>query len=50
MVGGVRGHGVYLHPVHNWFLNTAHDEATIDDALERTDAAFDDVRDQFGAG
>jgi glutamate-1-semialdehyde 2,1-aminomutase len=43
-------HGVYLHPVHNWFLSTAHDEETIDAALERTDAALADVRDEFGAG
>lgn len=32
--------GVYLHPVHNWFLSVAHDQATIDEALERTDRAF----------
>lgn len=37
-------HGVYLHPVHNWFLSSAHDAATIDAALERTDAAFADLR------
>jgi glutamate-1-semialdehyde 2,1-aminomutase len=43
-------HGVYLHPVHNWFLSTAHDEETIDAALERTDEALADVRDEFGAG
>jgi glutamate-1-semialdehyde 2,1-aminomutase len=48
--GACAAHGVYLHPVHNWFLNTAHDEATIDEVLERTDAAFDEVRDRFGAG
>jgi len=43
-------HGVYLHPVHNWFLSTAHDEATIDEALARTDEAFREVRDAHGAG
>jgi glutamate-1-semialdehyde 2,1-aminomutase len=48
--GACARHGVYLHPVHNWFLNTAHDEATIDEALARTDAAFGDVRDGAGAG
>jgi glutamate-1-semialdehyde 2,1-aminomutase len=48
--GACAAHGVYLHPVHNWFLNTAHDEATIDEVLERTDVAFDEVRDRFGAG
>jgi glutamate-1-semialdehyde 2,1-aminomutase len=42
-------HGVYLHPVHNWFLSTAHDLATIDEALARTDEAFRDVRDAYGA-
>jgi glutamate-1-semialdehyde 2,1-aminomutase len=41
-------HGVYLHPVHNWFLSTAHDEETIDAALERTDEALAYVRDEFG--
>lgn len=46
--GACAAHGVYLHPVHNWFLGTAHDEATIDAVLERTDAAFDVVRDRFG--
>jgi glutamate-1-semialdehyde 2,1-aminomutase len=48
--GACAAHGVYLHPVHNWFLGTAHDEATIDEVLERTDAAFDVVRDRFGTG
>jgi hypothetical protein len=48
--GACAAHGVYLHPVHNWFVGTAHDEATIDEVLERTDAAFDVVRDRFGAG
>jgi len=48
--GACAARGVYLHPVHNWFLSTAHDEATIDAVLERTDAAFDVVCDQFGAG
>jgi glutamate-1-semialdehyde 2,1-aminomutase len=37
-------HGVYLHPVHNWFLSTAHDAAVVDAALERTDLAFADLR------
>ncbi len=48
--GACARHGAYLHPVHNWFLSTAHDEATIDEALGRTEAAFRDVRDAFGAG
>jgi glutamate-1-semialdehyde 2,1-aminomutase len=42
--------GVYLHPVHNWFVSTAHDDATIDRALEGTDAAFAAVRAEHGAG
>jgi glutamate-1-semialdehyde 2,1-aminomutase len=41
--------GVYLHPVHNWFLMTAHDADTIDAALERIDLAFGDLRDAVGA-
>jgi glutamate-1-semialdehyde 2,1-aminomutase len=48
--GACAANGVYLHPVHNWFLNTAHDEATVDEVLERTDAAFDAIRDRFGVG
>ena len=36
-------HGVYLHPIHNWFLSVAHDAETIDAALERIDQAFADV-------
>jgi glutamate-1-semialdehyde 2,1-aminomutase len=42
-------HGVYLHPIHNWFLSTAHDDATIDAALTRTDDAFHEVREAYGA-
>jgi glutamate-1-semialdehyde 2,1-aminomutase len=42
-------HGVYLHPVHNWFLSTAHDAATIDAALARTDLAFAELRRTLGA-
>jgi glutamate-1-semialdehyde 2,1-aminomutase len=46
--GACARHGVYVHPVHNWFLGTAHDEATIDEALARTDEAFRDVREAYG--
>jgi glutamate-1-semialdehyde 2,1-aminomutase len=42
-------HGVYLHPVHNWFVSTAHDGATIDEALARTDEAFRDLRAELAA-
>lgn len=41
-------HGVYLHPVHNWFTCTAHDDATIDEALDRIDLAFGDLRSELG--
>jgi glutamate-1-semialdehyde 2,1-aminomutase len=41
--------GVYLHPVHNWFLSTAHDAETIDRALAGTDEAFGAVRETYGA-
>lgn len=33
-------HGAYLHPKHNMFLSTAHTPASIDVALEATDAAL----------
>ena len=32
--------GLYLHPIHNWFLSAAHTDADIDRALEITDLAF----------
>jgi glutamate-1-semialdehyde 2,1-aminomutase len=32
--------GVYLHPVHNWFICAAHTRDVIDQALARTDEAF----------
>jgi glutamate-1-semialdehyde 2,1-aminomutase len=46
--GACARHGVYLHPVHNWFLSTAHDETVIGEALERTDRAFADLREGQG--
>lgn len=36
--------GVYLHPWHNWFLSAAHTDEDIDAILDRTDAAFGDLR------
>jgi glutamate-1-semialdehyde 2,1-aminomutase len=48
--GACARHGVYLHPVHNWFVGAAHDEATIDEALARTDEAFGDVRGELDGG
>jgi len=43
-------HGAYLHPGHNWFLCTAHGDEDIDRVLTATDAAFAQVRRQFGDG
>jgi glutamate-1-semialdehyde 2,1-aminomutase len=40
--------GVYFHPVHNWFLSTAHSEADIRRTLEATDDAFKIVKREFG--
>ena len=36
--------GVYLHPHHNWFLSSAHDNVAIDAALAATDDAFTSLR------
>jgi glutamate-1-semialdehyde 2,1-aminomutase len=47
--GACARNGVYLHPVHNWFLSTAHDAETIDRALAGTDEAFTAVRSAYGA-
>jgi glutamate-1-semialdehyde 2,1-aminomutase len=35
--------GVLLHPWHNMFLSSAHTDEVIDEALERTQAAFEEV-------
>lgn len=35
--------GVLMHPWHNMFLSTAHTVAVIDDVLERTRAAFEEI-------
>jgi glutamate-1-semialdehyde 2,1-aminomutase len=40
--------GVFLHPLHNWFLMTAHKERDIDQALTITEEAFKAVKAQFG--
>jgi glutamate-1-semialdehyde 2,1-aminomutase len=42
-------HGVYLHPVHNWFVSVAHDDEIIDEALERINLAFADLKAGIGA-
>ena len=36
-------HGVLLHPWHNMFLSTAHTDDVVDDALRRTQDAFDEL-------
>jgi glutamate-1-semialdehyde 2,1-aminomutase len=46
--GTAAGHGVLLHPRHNWFLSGAHTSEDIDQALAATDEAFRAVRAQFG--
>ncbi len=48
--GAAARNGVYLHPVHNWFVSTAHDDGVIDQALVGTDAAFGAVAAAFGQG
>jgi glutamate-1-semialdehyde 2,1-aminomutase len=45
--GACARRGVFLHPVHNWFLSAAHREADIDEALEVAAAAFAEVRSRF---
>jgi glutamate-1-semialdehyde 2,1-aminomutase len=42
--------GVYMHPYHNWFLNTALSEDDVRATLEITDIAFQKVREQYGEG
>jgi glutamate-1-semialdehyde 2,1-aminomutase len=39
-------HGVFLHPHHNWFLGAAHNDADIDESLQRLDAALRDYVNQ----
>jgi glutamate-1-semialdehyde 2,1-aminomutase len=46
--GAAAARGVLLHPVHNWFLSTAHTEADIAEALERTADAFAETRSIIG--
>jgi len=46
--GAAAARGVLLHPVHNWFLSTAHTEQDIADALDRTADAFAEARSVIG--
>lgn len=39
--------GVFLHPVHNWFVSAAHTDADIDAALEIAAAGFAEVKAAF---
>ena len=39
--------GVFLHPVHNWFLSTAHGKADVDEVLLATATAFAAVASEF---
>jgi glutamate-1-semialdehyde 2,1-aminomutase len=41
-------HGVYLAPRHNWFLSVAHTDDIIDEALQATDQALQQVASTFG--
>jgi len=36
--------GVFLHPYHNWFISAAHDEASIDAALDVAERAFGQLK------
>lgn len=40
--------GLYLHPMHNWFVSAAHTDEVVDAALVATDHAFSVVRVTFG--
>lgn len=42
--------GVYMHPWHNMFICAAHTEDDIMEALQRTEGAFAELRQQFGEG
>ncbi len=48
--GTVAGHGVIIHPRHNWFLSAAHTDRDVERALDATWAGFQAVRAGFGAG
>jgi glutamate-1-semialdehyde 2,1-aminomutase len=45
--GACARRGVFLHPVHNWFLSAAHTERDIDQALDVAEQAFAEVRERF---
>ena len=41
-------HGVWLHPVHNWFVSPALSEADLEQVLDGTDHAFSEAARQVG--
>ena len=45
--GAVR-RGILLHPVHNWFMSTAHTEDDVAWALDRTQDVFTEMRSALG--
>jgi len=42
--GACAARGVFLHPVHNWFVSAAHTDAEIDQALDAAAGAFGELR------
>ena len=47
--GACAENGLFLHPLHNWFVSTAHTDADIDQALEIAETAMAEVVREFGA-
>ncbi len=47
--GSVVGHGVIVHPRHNWFVSAAHTDHDVELVLEAIWEGFQAVRRQFGA-
>ncbi|MFP6600663.1 MAG: aminotransferase class III-fold pyridoxal phosphate-dependent enzyme [Deltaproteobacteria bacterium] len=45
--GNCAENGVFLHPLHNWFLSTAHGTDDIDEILAATTLAFEAVAREF---
>ena len=45
--GECANRGVFLHPLHNWFLSVAHTDADIDATLDAAEGAFGEIRRRF---
>jgi glutamate-1-semialdehyde 2,1-aminomutase len=45
--GACARRGVLLHPLHNWFLSTAHQDRDIDFTLDAVEASFRELRGQL---